>query len=242
MSGRRSRRILAVLGVVFLVGLSSVPPPGCPTPAFADDAMDAQQLVDKARMTLEASITDPDMGPSLRLLLKNARAVLIYPQVIRLAFVFGASGGSGVLLAYDQKTNVWSGPAFYTIGQGSIGLQAGAEATEVVLVASTDRGLAALLSTSSKLGADVGVALGPVGVGAEAATANLSGDIISYSRASGLYAGASLSGAVVAVRDAMNQAYYGKEMTPTAILIQRQATNPQAASLIEAVAKVAGEK
>jgi lipid-binding SYLF domain-containing protein len=178
----------------------------------------------------------------LRPLLKDAKAVLIYPQVIRLAFVLGASGGSGVLLAYDQKANTWSGPAFYTIGQGSIGIQAGAEATEVVLVALSDRGLAALLSTSSKLGVDVGVALGPIGVGAEAATANLSADIISYSRASGLYAGASLSGAVVAVREALNQAYYGKDVTPTGILIQRQVTNPHAAGLIEAVAKAAGKK
>jgi SH3 domain-containing YSC84-like protein 1 len=242
MSERRSRRMPAVIGLVFLVVFLSVPPPGFPTPAFADDAIDARQLVDKARMTFEAFLADPDLGPSLRSLLKDAKAVLIYPQVIRLAFIFGASGGSGVLLAYDQKTNAWSGPAFYSIGQGSIGLQAGGEATEVVLVAKTDRGLAALLSTSSKLGADVGLALGPIGVGAEAATANLSGDILSYSRASGLYVGASLSGAVVAVRDAMNQAYYGKEVTPTAILIQRQATNPHAASLIEAVARGAGEK
>jgi lipid-binding SYLF domain-containing protein len=242
MNERRWMRILAVIEVGFLVGLLTVAPPWCPTSAFADDAMDAQQLVDKARMTFEAFLADSDVGPSLRLLLKDAKAVLIYPQVLRLAFVLGASGGSGVLLAYDQKANTWSGPAFYTIGQGSIGIQAGGEATEVVLVALSDRGLAALLSTSSKLGADAGVALGPVGAGAEAATANLSGDIISYSRASGLYAGASLSGAVVAVRDALNQAYYGKDVTPTAILIQRQVTNPHAASLIEAVAKVAGKK
>ena len=242
MNERRWMRILAVIEVGFLVGLLTVAPPWCPTSAFADDAMDAQQLVDKARMTFEAFLADSDVGPSLRLLLKDAKAVLIYPQVLRLAFVLGASGGSGVLLAYDQKANTWSGPAFYTIGQGSIGIQAGGEATEVVLVALSDRGLAALLSTSSKLGADAGVALGPVGAGAEAATANLSGDIISYSRASGLYAGASLSGAVVAVRDALNQAYYGKDVTPTAILIQRQVTNPRAAGLIEAVAKAAGKK
>ena len=242
MNERRWTRVLALLEVGFLVGLLAVAPSWWPTPAFADDAMDAQQLVDKARMTFEAFLTDSDVGPSLRSLLKDAKAVLIYPQVIRLAFVLGASGGSGVLLGYDQKANTWSGPAFYTIGQGSIGIQAGAEATEVVLVALSDRGLAALLSTSSKLGADVGVALGPIGVGAEAATANLSADIISYSRASGLYAGASLSGAVVAVRDALNLAYYGKDVTPTGILIQRQVTNPHAAGLIEAVAKVAGQK
>jgi lipid-binding SYLF domain-containing protein len=108
-------------------------------------------------------------------------------------------------------------------------------------VALTDRGVTALLSTSAKLGADAGVALGPVGAGAEAATANLSADIISYSRAQGLYAGISLEGAVVAARDGLNKAYYGKEVTPTAILVRHEATNPQAAGLIGAVSKAAGK-
>ncbi|MGH7480362.1 MAG: lipid-binding SYLF domain-containing protein, partial [Candidatus Methylomirabilales bacterium] len=94
----------------------------------------------------------------------------------------GISGGSGVLLAHDAKARKWGGPAFYTIGEASFGLQAGGQAAEVVLVALTDRGVTALLSTSAKLGADAGVALGPVGAGAEAATANLSVDLVSYSR------------------------------------------------------------
>ena len=103
----------------------------------------------------------------------------------------------------------------------------------------TQRGVSALLSSSIKLGADVGIAVGPVGAGAAAATANLSADIVSYTRAKGLYAGISLEGAVVAVRGALNQAYYGKEVTPTDILIRRAATNPQSAGLVEAIAKVA---
>ena len=242
MSQRRRARILAGLVVGFLSSLVVIAPVSCPTRAFADDATDAQQLVEQARMTFEAFNADADMGPSMRSIVQRAKAVLIYPQVLRLAFVFGASGGSGTLLAYDQAKNIWSGPAFYTIGQISFGLQAGGQAAEVVLVALTDRGLSALLSTSAKLGADVGVALGPIGVGAEAASANLSVDIVSYSRAKGLYAGVSVNGAVVATRGALNEAYYGKEVTPTAILIEREATNPHAAPLIEAVAKVASGK
>jgi len=243
MRQRRRMRIPAGFAVGFLASLLVIAPPyGGPNTACADDAMDAQSLVDQALMTFETFNGDSDMGPSMRAIVRRARAVLIYPQVLRLAFIFGASGGSGVLLAHDENANVWTGPAFYTIGQVSFGIQAGGEATEVVLVALTDRGLSALLSTSAKLGADVGVALGPIGVGAEAATANLSADIVSYSRAKGLYAGVSVNGAVVATRGALNQAYYGKEVTPTAILIEREVTNPQAAPLIEAVAKVASGK
>jgi lipid-binding SYLF domain-containing protein len=212
-----------------------------PEPAMADDAQDARHLVDKARLTFESFMADKDLGPSVRSLVKRAKGVLIYPQVLKGAFLVGVSGGSGVLLAHDAKARKWGGPAFYTIGEASFGLQAGGQASEVILVALTDRGVTALLSTSAKLGADAGVALGPVGAGAEAATANLSADIISYSRAQGLYAGISLEGAVVAARDGLNKAYYGKEVTPTAILVRHEATNPQAAGLIGAVSKAAGK-
>jgi len=212
-----------------------------PEPAMADDAQDARQLVDKARLTFESFMADKDLGPSVRSLVKRAKGVLIYPQLLKGAFLVGVSGGSGVMLAHDAKARKWGGPAFYTMGEASFGLQIGGQAAEVVLVALTDRGVAALLSTSAKLGADVGVAVGPVGAGAEAATANLSADIISYSRAKGLYGGISLEGAVVAVRDGLNKAYYGKEVTPTAILVRHEATNPQAAGLIGAVSKAAGK-
>jgi len=208
---------------------------------MADDAQDARQLVDKARLTFESFMADKDLGPSVRSLVKRAKGVLIYPQLLKGAFLVGVSGGSGVMLAHDAKARKWGGPAFYTMGEASFGLQIGGQAAEVVLVALTDRGVAALLSTSAKLGADVGVAVGPVGAGAEAATANLSADIISYSRAKGLYGGISLEGAVVAVRDGLNKAYYGKEVTPTAILVRHEATNPQAAGLIGAVSKAAGK-
>jgi len=212
-----------------------------PEPAMADDVQDARQLVEKARLAFDNFMTDKDLGPSVRSLVKRAKGVLIYPQVLKGAFIWGISGGSGAMLAYDDKMGKWGGPAFYTIGEASFGLQIGGEASEVILVALTDRGVASLLSTSAKLGADAGIAVGPVGAGAEAATANLSADLVSYSRSKGLYAGISLEGAVVAVRDGLNKAYYGKEVTPTAILVQREVTNPQAAGLIGAVSKAAGK-
>ena len=226
-----------VLAAALLVATALV----WPQPAMADDVQDARQLVDKARLAFENFMADKDLGPSVRSLVKRAKGVLIYPQVLKGAFIWGISGGSGAMLAYDDKMGKWGGPAFYTIGEASFGLQIGGEASEVVLVALTDRGVASLLSTSAKLGADVGIAVGPVGAGAEAATANLSADIVSYSRSKGLYAGISLEGAVVAVRGALNKAYYGKEVTPTAILVQREVTNPQAAGLIGAVSKAAGK-
>ena len=210
-------------------------------PAVAGEAENAQQLVDRATKTLNTFVADKDMGPSLKTLLKKAHGVLIYPRVFRGAFVVGAAGGSGAFVAYDATAKKWGGPAFYTIGEASFGLQAGGDASEVVLVALTERGMTALLATSAKLGADVGIAVGPVGAGAEAATANLSADIISFSRAKGLYAGVSLEGAVVATRGALNKAYYGKEVSPTDILVKRTVSNKKAAGLVSAVKKAAGK-
>ncbi len=208
--------------------------------ALADDLQDALQLVEKSLMTFNAFVADKEMGPSLQAILREAKGVLIYPQVLEGAFIIGVSGGSGTFLVLDPKANVWSAPAFYTIGQVSFGLMAGGRASEVVLVALTDRGVTALLSTSAKLGADAAIALGPLGVGAEAATANLSADIVSYARNQGLYAGVEVNGAVVATRNALNAAYYGKEVTPAQILIQRQVSNSHARGLIEAVSRQAG--
>jgi lipid-binding SYLF domain-containing protein len=206
--------------------------------AAADDRMEADQLVEKARMAFGNMVADPNMD-ALVDLLKRARGVFICPALLKGAFIVGASGGSGVFLARRNET--WYGPAFYTIGGASFGLQIGGQSSEVVLVAMTHRGVTSLLSTSAKLGADVGLAMGPVGVGASAATANLSADIISFSRAKGLYGGISLDGAVVAVRDGLNDAYYGRRVSPSDILIRREVTNPQASGLIQAVEKIAGK-
>jgi lipid-binding SYLF domain-containing protein len=166
---------------------------------------------------------------------------MIYPQVLRGAFLFGASGGNGVFLTRHQESDTWAGPAFYSFGEASIGLQAGGDVSEVVLVALTEEGVAALLAGSGKLGANASVAVGPVGVGAEAATANLSADLVSYSRNKGLYAGVSLEGAIVSARDALARAYYGRDVTPTQILVQREVANPQAANLLAALTKATGE-
>lgn len=209
-----------------------------PTAAFADQRMDANQLVEKAQLTLQNFMCDEKMG-AFRDLLEKAHGVLIVPSLLKGAFVVGASGGSGVLLVRDPATGSWSSPAFYTIGGASFGFQIGGQASEVVLLAMTDRGVNSFLETSVKLGGEVGVAAGPVGMGASAATANLSADIVSFSRSKGLYGGISLDGAVVAARDGMNRAYYGESVSPRDVLLTRSVTSPQGAALAEALAKAA---
>lgn len=221
------RRIAIVMLLVLISTFTSAR-------AIADDAREAAQLVQRARMTLANFMASPDME-AFRELMKSARGIYISPQVLKGAFLIGVSGGSGVFLAFDSKTGQWSEPAFYTMGELSLGLQAGGIASEIILLAMTDRGVKAFLSNNLKLGVDAGIAAGPVGIGAEAATANLSADIISYSRSKGLFAGISLEGAVIATRNSWNHAYYGKPATATDILIIHNVSNSMSDDLVNDV-------
>jgi SH3 domain-containing YSC84-like protein 1 len=210
-----------------------------PVSAGADEALDARHLTEKAQFTLETFARAPEMA-AFRDLIKNARGVFVAPQILKGAFVIGASGGSGVLVSRDRLKETWAGPAFYTIGSASFGLQIGGNASEVVLLVMTDRGVNALLESSVKLGADAAAAAGPVGIGAAASTANLSADIISFSRSKGLFAGISVDGAVVKTRVDLNDAYYKSTVTPTDILRKRSVANPESKGLLDVVSKLAG--
>jgi len=228
---------LPLMLVVLLVGVVTILRPVAAI--GADDRMQARHLAEEARITLETFAKAPEME-ALRNLLKTARGVFVAPQVLKGAFVLGASGGSGIFVARDSLKGAWAGPAFYTIGEASFGLQIGGSASEVVLLAMTERGVNALLESSVKLGGSVGVAVGPVGMGAAASTANLSADIVSFSRSKGLFGGVAVDGAVVATRSDWNNAYYGGTVTPVDVLIKKTASNPHAAELLAVVSKLAG--
>lgn len=212
-----------------------------PSSWAASPAMTAKKLVETSRMTLETFMADP-ANKEFQNLIKKAQGVYITPSLLKGAFVVGASGGSGVFLVKDKHTGKWMGPAFYTLGGASFGLQAGGEASEVVLLIMTERGVKSFMTSNFKLGADVGIAAGPVGGGVAAETANLSADILSFSRSKGLFGGLSLEGAVVKVRDSYNEAYYGKKVSPSQILLGGRVSNPHAQGLLEEVARAAGER
>jgi lipid-binding SYLF domain-containing protein len=231
MSNRLSRVVASTLAAaLLLLGVGS---------ARADDADEAKQVVEKAKLTAEQFQKDEKMD-GFRDLAKRARGMLILPQMLRGAFIIGASGGTGVLVARDDVGKPWNGPAFHTLGGASFGFQAGADAAEVIILAMTERGVTKLLSPQVKLGADISVAAGPVGAGAAAATAGLSADLVSYSISKGLYGGFSVDGSVVGVRTSLNNAYYGKEVTPADILIKGTVRNPHADPLLEMVKQLGG--
>ena len=164
---------------------------------------------------------------------KNAKGVFIVPTLGKAGFILGGSGGTGVLLARDERTGQWSYPAFYTMGSGTIGLQIGVQVAEVVLMVMTKKGMDSMLSTKFQLGGDVSVAAGPVGAGAQAATV----DILQFARAKGVFGGLTVEGAVIGIRDSLNNAYYGNPVRPVDILIRRDVSNTHANPLRKTLTK-----
>lgn len=211
--------LVSILGLFLAAGMS-----------HGADKVSSETLVDRATAMVKSFSADPNLG-WFRDKVKGAKALLIIPQSLKGAFVIGGSGGSGVLVVQDGSTGEWGYPAFYTLGSISFGLQAGAESSEVVLMIMTERGMEKLLASSFKLGADLTLAAGPIGEGHAAQTA----DVLSYSRSKGAFAGLSFDGAVVKTRDKRNEAYYGKPVSPTDVIIRKTVTNPQADELRAAV-------
>lgn len=198
-------------------------------------ASDQQALVDRARITFESFMADPNMT-WLQENLHTAKGLVIVPSLLKAGFIFGGSGGSGVLIVPDAKTGKWSEPAFYTIGSVTFGLQIGGEAAEVIMYARTQKAVDRMLTSRLKFGGDTSISVGPVGAGAKA---NVVADILSFSRSKGAFAGLSLEGAVVSVRNEWNSNYYGKPVSPVDILVKNAVSNPGSAGLREAVAKAA---
>ncbi len=214
-----------VVGAALLVALAG--------PAGASDRADAEATVDRAKATLTSFMAD-DNFTWLRERVPRAKGLLIYPQVFKAGFFLGGSGGTGVLVVHDGKTRGWSGPAFYTVGEVTFGLQIGAESSEVIVLVMSQKALDSLLSSSLRIGGSVSIAIGPVGVGAKG---DLPSDLIAFSRSKGLYGGLNLEGSLIEVRDSLNKAYYGKPVTPVDILVRKSVTNPGAAGLLDALRK-----
>lgn len=212
---------------------------GIAVPAALADAVEQQGIVDKARVTVQGFGMDQEVGPTVRRLMKSAKAVVIFPAILKGAFFVGAEGGSGVLLAKGEGER-WSYPAFYTMGGASFGLQIGGQSSEVMLLIMTSKGINSVLNNEVKLGGDVSVAVGPIGIGAEASTTtNLRADIYSFSRNAGAYFGASIEGAIIHPRRAWNHEYYdSKSASPQAIVLEGKYFNPHADKLRETLTEL----
>ncbi|MBX9634421.1 MAG: lipid-binding SYLF domain-containing protein [Magnetospirillum sp.] len=197
-------------------------------PAFAQTVSDQTMMVSKAVSTVERLRRDSGLSADVNSLLARARAVLVIPDLVKGGFFLGAEYGTGVLLTKDGQ-GTWSGPAFYSIASGSLGLQIGLQDSESLFIIMSEGGLRAVMNDRFKAGAEAGVAVAHIGAGALAATtSNAGADIYAFSKAVGAYGGASLAGSGILPRHSWNAAYYGGNPSPEDIVIARRLNSPQA--------------
>jgi lipid-binding SYLF domain-containing protein len=172
-------------------------------------ADDAARHASEAAKVFDEIMATPDKAIPKELIDK-AEAIAVFPGTLKAAFIFGGRGGQGVVSRRTARG--WSAPAFYNLGGGSFGAQIGAEKTDIVLLIMNEDGLKGLMSDKFELGAEAGVAAGPVGRTAAASTdAKLQAGILSYSRSKGAFIGVSLKGTFITPDDDLNQAFYGRK-------------------------------
>jgi SH3 domain-containing YSC84-like protein 1 len=194
--------------------------------ARADNDKETDRL-ENSGMVMEEIMNIPDDIPQD--LLDKAECVIVFPSVLKAAFIVGGSYGRGAMACRSGEhfTGPWGAPSMMALEGGSLGFQLGGQATDFVLLVMNPRGATSILSNKVKLGADMSAAAGPKGRDAEAATdTSLRAEILTYSRARGLFAGVSLEGSSLRPDNDANEKLYGKKLTATEIIRKGAAPVP----------------
>jgi lipid-binding SYLF domain-containing protein len=198
--------------------------------AADQDAKDEKDRLQNAGTVIKEVLDIPDDIPQD--LLDKARCVVVLPSVLKAAFVVGGSYGRGAMVCRTGKdfTGPWGSPAMYALEGGSVGFQIGGEATDFVILVMNNRGVESLLHSKVKLGADASIAAGPKGRTASADTdAYMRAEMLSYSRARGVFAGISLQGSTLRPDNDANERLYGKDATAARIITESKIEAPEAA-------------
>lgn len=195
-----------------------------------DEEQKENERIQNAGTVLKEILDVPDDIP--KDLLDKARCVIVFPSVIKAAFIVGGSYGRGVMVCRTGHdfNGPWGAPAMMALEGGSVGLQIGGEATDFVILVMNNRGADSILHSKVKLGADASVAAGPKGRAAEADTdAAMRAEMLSYSRARGVFAGISLEGSTIRPDGDANKRLYGKDVTAANIIAESKVSAPESA-------------
>ena len=215
-----------IMTAVALLSLTSIGWAGTNREATVD-------RMDHAGRVLHEIMAAPDKGIPEEVL-EHAKCVAVVPHLLKGGFVIGAENGRGV--ATCRTADGWSAPAFFTITGGSWGLQIGVEGVDLVLIIQNDKGMQRLIGSGFELGADASAAAGPVGRHASADTNwKLETEVLTYSRAKGLFAGVTLNGASIRRDDDSTEAIYGHDVPTRRILQGDEAVPASAQSFLDAV-------
>jgi SH3 domain-containing YSC84-like protein 1 len=221
------RKVLKTMTGVFLAGLLLW------TAVYASDAGDRRKQEERLQTSgtvLNEILNIPDNIPQA--LLDHAKCVIVIPSVLKAAFVVGGTYGRGAMVCRSGEgfTGRWGAPVMMAVEGGSIGLQLGGEATDFVILVMNDRGASAILSSKVKIGGDISAAAGPVGRTAEADTdASMRAEMLTYSRARGLFAGVSLEGTTLRPEAEADEALYGRKIEAREIVRGPEPKAPEAA-------------
>lgn len=198
--------------------------------ASAAEETSQQKLLKDAQFVMEEIMSTPDLEiPSG--LISRAKAIIIFPNMLKGGFFVGARYGRGVATVRDAKTGLWGPPSFITTLGGSFGFQFGIQAIDLILVVTTERGIRGLLNNNFTLGGDIAITAGPVGRYAELGVdIMLQGDMYSYSRSKGIFGGVSLKGTVIKPNLPLNEEYYNAKLTPQEIMMEGKVTRLPASS------------
>lgn len=215
---------LLLLIVVFCMGALS----------WATGREDATQRLTNAGTVLDEIMASPDKGIPQEVI-DNAKCIAVVPRMIKGGFIFGGAHGRGV--ATCRTSRGWSAPAFISVGGGSWGLQIGVEGVDLVMVVMNEQGMQRMLSNKFQVGGQASASAGPVGRHASAGTDwKADSEILTYSRSKGLFAGISVTGAVVQQDEDSTRAIYHKMIDQRTILSGSVATPAVASSFMAAVA------
>jgi lipid-binding SYLF domain-containing protein len=207
-----------------------------PRVVFAADNEKEQERVKESGNVMKELVNSPSGIPMS--VLNKAECVIVLPSVKKAGFIVAGEYGRGVLTCRKGENfdGPWSAPTMMQSSGGSFGLQAGGEATDFVVLVMNDQGARALMKGKAKLGADASIAAGPVGRDAEASTnAAMSAQMLSYSRAQGVFAGVSLSGTSLGPDGGANEKLYGKKVTATQIIGGNAGPAPDSAKELLAI-------
>jgi lipid-binding SYLF domain-containing protein len=194
--------------------------------AFA--ANKEQERLENSGTVMQEVMSIPDNIPQE--LLEKAECIVVFPSVLKAAFVLGGSYGRGAMVCRTGAhfNGPWGAPAMYALEGGSIGFQLGGQATDLILLVMNERGASSILDSKVKLGADASVAAGPKGRDASADTdAYLRAEILSYSRSRGLFAGISLEGSTLRPDNDASADVYGRKITAREIVLGGKASIPK---------------
>jgi lipid-binding SYLF domain-containing protein len=223
---KRLNSLTLILGLAFALGGTRA--------VFASD--DTERL-EAATETLQEILTIPDKGIPEDLL-RKARCVAVVPGLKKGAFIVGAEFGKGFVSCRGAKSQQWSAPAAIRIEGGSVGFQIGGSETDVVLLVMNEKGADRLLSSKFKLGADASVAAGPLGRTANAATdPTMRAEILSWSKARGVFAGVSLSGSTLREDRDVNKSLYGQDLGTRDVTSGKVTAPAEAKDLLNILAK-----